>query len=181
MTNTPRNYWMMSVTPSYFEVVREKNLTIAGLTKAHKKRVQRMEIGDRLIYFISGVLVFPGIVTITDTYFVDENELFPETSDGELFPYRIRTKKDYLLPEDRRIDARLIAPRLEYLRKWSPEKWPLAFQGLLHLVPKADFLLLETEIKRARRKKNPLHPIGKLEPKGEDYDCEFDRMASKVY
>ena len=62
MTNTPRNYWMMSVTPSYFEVVREKNLTIAGLTKAHKKRVQRMEIGDRLIYFISGVLVFPIVI-----------------------------------------------------------------------------------------------------------------------
>ena len=181
MTHTPRNYWMMSVTASYFEAVREKNLSIAGLTKSHKKRVQRMEIGDRLIYFIVGELVFPAIATITDTYFVDERALFPETSDGEIFPYRVKTKKDYLLPEDRRIDARLIAPRLEYLRKWPPEKWPLAFQGLLHLVPKADFLLLESEIRRARRKKRPLHPIGKFDSYGKDINCEFDQMASKVY
>ena len=54
-----------------------------------------------------------------------------------------------ILEEENFIKAGLIAYRLDYLRKWAPEDWPLAFMGNLHLMSKLDFMLLEGEIKRA--------------------------------
>ena len=48
------------------------------------------------------------------------------------------------------IDAGLIAYRLEYVRKWAPEDWYMAFQGNLHLLSKSDFFLLEGEMLKLR-------------------------------
>ena len=46
------------------------------------------------------------------------------------------------------MNANLIAPRLEYVKRWAPEDWYMAFQGNLHLLPKSDFLLIEEEMKK---------------------------------
>ena len=44
----------------------------------------------------------------------------------------------------------MLAPRLEYVKRWPPENWYMAFQGNLHLLPKSDFLLIEEEMKKLR-------------------------------
>lgn len=181
MAATPRNYWMLAVTPDYFEVVRQRDFGVLGLTRAHTKRVQRMEVGDRVLYFVTGQLVFPATATVAATYYEDEAPLFPPGTGGELYPLRVKTRSNQVLDREHQIDGRLIAPRMDHVRKWTPELWPLAFEGLLHLVPKADFLLLESEMKRARRRSRPQHPLGRLEPSGEDFACELDRMAAQVY
>jgi len=46
------------------------------------------------------------------------------------------------------MDAREISPRMEYVKKWTPEWWPLAFIGDLHLIPRKDFSLIEDEMKK---------------------------------
>ena len=47
------------------------------------------------------------------------------------------------------LDARQIGPRMEYVKKWTPERWPLAFHStLLHLIPRKDFSLIEEEMKK---------------------------------
>ena len=181
MAATPRNYWMLAVAPDYFDVVRQRDFGVLGLTRAHKKRVQRMEPGDRVLYFVTGKLVFPATATIVAPYTEDDTPLFPPGFGGELYTYRVKTKPNQVLDDDHQIDARLIAPRMDHARKWPPELWPLAFEGLLHLVPKTDFLLLESEIKRARRARRQEHPLGRFEPGGEDFACEFDRQAARVY
>ena len=66
------------------------------------------------------------------------------------WPYRIGIKPAVTLPPEQYIDAGLIAYRLEYIRKWPPEDWHLAFQGNLHLLSKGDFFLLETEMRKLR-------------------------------
>ena len=48
------------------------------------------------------------------------------------------------------IDGLLIGPSLEYVKRWSPEYWPLAFWEKLHLLPQKDFRLLENEIIRKK-------------------------------
>ena len=42
----------------------------------------------------------------------------------------------------------MLAPRLEYVKRWPPEDWPLAFFDRLHLLPQRDFRLIEGEMKR---------------------------------
>jgi hypothetical protein len=41
---------------------------------------------------------------------------------------------------------------MEYVRRWPPEYWPLAFQGNLHILPKSDFELLEQEMHKVKSK-----------------------------
>jgi len=181
MAATPRNYWMLAVSPAYYEAVRKHGLTVLGLAKTHKKRAQRMEIGDRVLYFVTSELMFVATATVSGTYFEDESPIFPEGSGGETYPFRVKTRPGIVLDKNHQLDGRLIAPRLDYVRRWTPELWPLAFVDLLHLAPKADFLLLESEMKRARRRPRPAHPFGRPVPNGEDFACELDRSAAEAY
>jgi hypothetical protein len=79
------------------------------------------------------------------------------------------------------LDARQIAPRMLYVKRWAPEDWPLAFQGQVHLLSSQDFSLIEHEMRRTadrrsrRREQPPRRPAsvgaslarpGLLEPNG---------------
>ena len=55
-----------------------------------------------------------------------------------------------VLEESQYIDANLLAPRLDYVKRWPPENWYMAFQGNLHLLPKSDFLIIEEEMKKLK-------------------------------
>ncbi len=143
---------MVAVPPDYYDVCVQKNFSVLGMGKQQRKRVQRMEIGDRVLFYIAERMVFAATATISGPYFEDHSPLWPSPDANESYPWRIRTKPDVALDEERQIDARLIAPRMEFVKKWPPEEWPLAFIGLLHLVPKRDFQLLEAEMRRGRRR-----------------------------
>ena len=59
------------------------------------------------------------------------------------------------------IDARQLAPRLDYVRKWPPENWHIAFaQSNLHILPKKDFVLVEEEMRRIKVNGSKRHPGG---------------------
>ena len=66
------------------------------------------------------------------------------------FPFRINIRPEIVLEDFQFMDANLLAPRLEYVKRWPPENWYMAFQGNLHLLPKNDFLLIEEEMKKLK-------------------------------
>jgi hypothetical protein len=63
---------------------------------------------------------------------------------------------------------------MQYVKKWAPEQWPLAFQGLLHLVPKQDFALIEDEMRKGVKR-----PEVTLGDSGEPW-CALDDLATKA-
>ena len=62
----------------------------------------------------------------------------------KLEPYIVLDEEDY-------IDGLLLGPRLDYVKRWPPEEWPLAFMDALHLLPQRDFRLIEGEMKKVSR------------------------------
>jgi hypothetical protein len=66
----------------------------------------------------------------------------------------VSVKADVALEDEQFLDAREIGPRMEYVRRWPPEYWPLAFQGNLHILPKSDFELLEEEMRKVNSKQS---------------------------
>ena len=56
---------------------------------------------------------------------------------------------DVVLEEADYVDGYQVGAMLEYVRKWPPDKWPLAFFGMLHIIPQRDFNYIEDELKRA--------------------------------
>ena len=146
----PNNFWMINCNEANFNITRSLGFTRQGLKAEYRRKVQRVEPGDRIIYYVTGIRVFAATATVTEGY-REVSGSQPWTNEGKAgWPYRIGIKPGVILAREQYIDAGLLAYRLEYLRKWAPEDWPLAFQGNLHLLSRWDFFLLETEMRKLR-------------------------------
>ena len=144
-----RNYWMINVTPENFAITRDLGFTVLGLQSIWRKKAQRMEPGDRLLFYIREKQTFGATANVTSTYCEEHTPVWKSHIPTEDFPYRVQTEPVVVLEEEEFLDARQIGPRLDYVKKWVPEMWPLAFLGELHLIPRKDFTLIEEEMKKA--------------------------------
>ena len=131
-----------------FQITRSLDFTIQGMMSRQRRKAQRMEPGDRIVYYITGVQRFGATVTVTSKCTEDHKQIWKGEGRADDFPWRVEIKADAVLGDEQFLDAREIGPRMEYVRRWPPEHWPLAFQGNLHILPKSDFELLEQEMKK---------------------------------
>ena len=146
---------MVADSPENFRVTRELDFTVQGMASRQRRKAQRMEPGDRLLFYITGVQKFGATATVTSKCFEDHKPVWKSEGKADDFPWRVNIKAEAILDEDKFLNAMEIGPRMEYIRHWPPELWPLAFQGNLHILPKNDFELLEREIKRAAGQRLP--------------------------
>ena len=145
----PHNFWMINCNEQNYNITRDLGFTKQALKAEYRRKVQRVEPGDRIIYYVTGARVFTATATVTRSY--EEVSSGPWIKEGKTaWPYHIRIKPNVVLDAAQYIDAGLLAYRLEYVRKWPPEDWYMAFQGNLHLLSKNDFFLLETEMRKLR-------------------------------
>ncbi len=139
---------MFVETPENFETIRQMGLSMFGMGRKFRRRAERMSPNDRVIFYITGIRRWPASATIASHYFEDDSDNFCVPSNGEGYPFRVKLTPDIVLDKDDYIDASLLAPRLDYIRRWPPESWHLAFFDRLHLLPQKDFRLIEGEMKR---------------------------------
>jgi len=152
-------YWMVVTSPDNFTRTREHGFSIQGVKSRHKNRVASMHAGDRLLYYVHGRMAFSATATITSPMYEDHTPIWRTDRREEDYPWRVHIRLDQLLEEPEWVLAKYIAYRLEYVKKWPPEHWPLAFQGHLHQLPKTDFTLLEDEILRLVRRARATDPV----------------------
>jgi hypothetical protein len=154
---------MVTSTAENFERSLRQGFTVLGLRARHRKKAERMMVGDRVLVFASGSDVFPATATISSAMFEDHSPIWVNReSRPDDFPWRLRIQPNIVLDRSEYIDASQIAPRLLYVKRWPPEQWPLAFQGQVHLLSAQDFRLIETEMERMleqRRRRG--HPRGR--------------------
>ncbi len=147
------NFWMIVSNPENFRITRDLKFTSQGLKFQHKRKVQRIEAGDRVLFYVSMDRLFTATATATSSYVEDETAVWKNEGSAD-WPYRIQIKPELVLEEHQFIDANLLAPRLDYVKRWPPENWYMAFQGNLHLLPKSDFFLIEEEMRKLKFGKN---------------------------
>ena len=145
----PRNFWMIASNEANFNITQQLGFVTQGLKSQHRRKVQRIEVGDRVLFYVTGVRKFTGTATVTAAY-REENTSQWEDEGSTGWPYEIGIKSDVILEKDQHIEAGLLAHRLDYVRRWAPEDWYLAFQGNLHLLPKNDFFIIEEEMKKLK-------------------------------
>ena len=145
----PRNFWMVICNEENYQITRNLNFTVQGLKSEHRRKVQRVEAGDRMLYYVSGIRRFAATATLTSTYREETTEIWKREGSADWL-YRIDIKPEVILDEEQYIQAGLLAHRLDYIRRWPPENWYMAFQGNLHLLPKNDFFLIESEMKKLK-------------------------------
>ena len=148
----PAQYWMIVTSPDNFTRTREHGFSIQGIKNRHKNRVASMHSGDRILYYVTGRMAFSATATVTSPMYEDHTPIWRTDRREEDYPWRVHIRLDHRLEEPDWVLAKHIAYRLEYVKKWPPEHWTLAFQGHLHQLPRADFGLLEDEILRLLRR-----------------------------
>ena len=148
----PKSYWMVVQTLENFRISRERGFDVHGFRLRYRRRAERMECDDPVLFYISELRKWAAIATVTSRYFEDTKPIWKTNRKNDSFPYRVNLSLSMLLKEEDYVDGLILGPRLEYVKRWPPERWPLAFHDSLHILPQRDFRLIEAEMKRVRSK-----------------------------
>ncbi len=173
----PGSHWLISLDAENYRITRRMGFTLLGLRSRHRKKAERMAVGDRVLFYVLADRVFPATASVTSTYFEDRHAVWVNAErPDDPFPYRVHTEPNLLLEPWEGLDAAAIAPRLLYVKRWPPEQWYLALQGDVHLLSAQDFKLVEAEMQRvvetrgSRAERPPRRPPpgGEAHPPPED-------------
>ena len=154
-----KTYWMVVVNEENLDITREIGFEVQGIDARNRRKSVRITPEDRFLYYVEDKKGFAATATVTSEHFEEKTRIWKHNSKDELFSNRVKIHADLVLDEQDYIDAREIAPTLEYVKKWPAEQWPLAFFGMLHIVPQRDFNLLEGEIKKAHEEAKKREPV----------------------
>jgi hypothetical protein len=127
--------------------------SVAGMKERHRRKAERVQPGDRVLFYLTGIQRFGGTATITDTYFEDRgNRIWESKKAGEYpYPWRFPIKPNLILTPEQFVSAESLLPRLEWVKKWPASHWQLAFQGNVHVLSDADFDIIESAIREAAK------------------------------
>lgn len=154
----PKNYWMVVISPENFKITRELGFTVQGLKIQQQRKLQRVEPEDRILFYVGTDRYFGGTATVTSRYFEEPAPKWKKEGSTD-WKFQVKIKPAIVLEEHEYIDAHQLAPRLDYVRRWAPEDWYMAFaQSSLHLLPKKDFVLVEEEMRKIKAKNSRRHP-----------------------
>lgn len=167
-------YWLIVTSSANFKHDRDVlHFKFQGLSHRFRKQVQRMQPGDRVVYYVMGIHKFGATATVTGDYYEDASRLW--TDKEETWPSRRPSKSDLMLADDELIDAKKLVGDLSFVK--NKRNWGIFFQGSIKTIPEDDFKLIESEVKRivAERPSRPEVPeTPGVEPKTE---AEFEQAV----
>lgn len=105
--------------------------------------------GDRLVYYLTGVKAFAGVVTLRSACFERHERIWTSADPkkgAEDYPYRVEIEPDLRLAVENAVPAEVIARGMAYAAKWPAANWTLAFQGNVHEVGEGDYRLIREAI-----------------------------------
>lgn len=140
--------WVLTGSQGNFEKTEELDFKLIGFKERRRKQASEMEIGDRIVFYLTKVMSFSGAVTVTSDLFEDRTPIWPgKPGNPDPYPWRRETELELVLPEELWLPAEEVKDDMEHILKWPPEHWKLAFQGQLRTVSNKDAKLLMRRMK----------------------------------
>ena len=104
----PKSFWMVVKSPANYEIAKKRHFDMVGLIAQHRRKVQRMAPGDRVLLYISQDRYFAASASVNKTLVIDHSPLW-NVEGGSDFPYRVGIQPDVVLHPSQYIDAYQIA------------------------------------------------------------------------
>jgi predicted RNA-binding protein len=140
--------WVLTGSLENFRATREHGFRVIGAKERRRRMAEQIAPGDRIVFYVTGVQAFAGIVRVTGEMYEDRSRIWPGKPSGpDAYPWRFETEPEAILDEEDFVPAVELAGRLEHVRKWPAQHWQLAFQGQLRTVSDADARLLGESIR----------------------------------
>ena len=68
-----QNFWMIVSSLENFQITRDLGFTAQGLKAQHRRKIQRIENGDRVLFYVYGSRKFTATATATSSYVEDDS------------------------------------------------------------------------------------------------------------
>lgn len=142
--------WVLTGSLENFRATREHGFRVIGAKERRRAMAERIEPGDRIVFYVTVLQAFAGIVRVTGEMYEDRQKIWPgKPGKVDPYPWRFETEPELVLEEGDFVPAVDLVGLLEHVGKWPAEHWHLAFQGQLRTVTDADAELLERRIREA--------------------------------
>lgn len=69
-------YWIIVGSIDNLRRTAELGFTIQGMKSRHRKKAERMQPGDKIVYYVTGIKAFAGIATVTSKYFESHDQIW---------------------------------------------------------------------------------------------------------
>ena len=133
--------WVLTGSLENFRATRDHGFRVIGAKEGRRRMAEQIAPGDRIVFYVTGLQAFGGIVRVTGEMYEDREKLWPgKPGKADAYPWRFETETELVLD---------VALELAHVRKWPAEHWQLAFQGQLRTVSEADAERLERRIREA--------------------------------
>jgi predicted RNA-binding protein len=144
--------WVLTGSLANFRATRERGFSVIGAKERRRRMAEQIEPGDRIVFFVTGVQGFGGVVRVTGEMYEDRSKIWPgKPSNPDPYPWRFETEPEAVLEENEFVPAVELVGELEHVRKWPADHWQLAFQGQLRAVSEADARVLARRIRESAR------------------------------
>jgi hypothetical protein len=135
--------WILTGSPENLAATRVHGFSLIGLKEGRLGMARQLASGDRIVFYVTGVMAFAGAVRVTGDLFEDRAKVWPgKPGKADPYPWRFATAPEIVLDEPDWVPAEELAPALDHTAKWPPEHWTLAFQGQIRAVSEHDAALL---------------------------------------
>jgi hypothetical protein len=144
--------WIVVGSPENFEIARDRGFDMFGFKSSRRRESATMRPGDKLIFYLTGVMRFGGVATVKSEVFEDHTPVFKtEKKPGEDYPWRVQTEPDRILNKEQWLDVKEYADKLEMTSRRG-EYWRLAFQGNLHQISDDDYQIISKDVDAALKR-----------------------------
>ena len=137
--------WIVVGSADNFELLRERGFDVAAFKASRTRQASQMQPGDRIVFYLTKVVEFGGVVEVTSEAFEDDSNigLRSDAKENEAFPNRIQTRPHVIAAQGDYVDVREITDLLDKTRKFGPKKLGMAFRGNLHKISQGDYETIE--------------------------------------
>ena len=135
--------WILTGSPENYEATKAHGFTLIGLKERNRNRALEIEVGDRIVLYLTRVMAFAGSIRVEGELYEDRSKVWPgKPGKPDTYPWRFDTSPEVVLEESEWVPAVSLVDDLDHIRKWPPEHWRLAFQGQIRPVSKHDAEIL---------------------------------------
>ena len=135
--------WVLTGSPDNYAATAARGHTLIGMKERRRAMAEQMEPGDRIVLYLTQVMAFAAAIRLTGPMFEARAKVWPgKPGKADAYPWRFESEPELVLDEADWLPAEAVKDSLEWIRKWPPEHWKLAFQGQLRTVSDADAAVL---------------------------------------
>ena len=126
----------------------ENRFACAGFPERNKKAIQQMEVGDKIIYYVTKQSKFMAAVEVVGEYFYSEKSIWDDPYD--LWPHRIPTRPlVYIDNCDDGVYIKDIWDNLSFIK--TKNKWGSQVQGSFRRLGENDYNVIINAINEKKR------------------------------